>query len=77
MRHRVLVAFIVIVGLAIAAWLYSERMSAIKEKERLWKRHSGNQHSTLVECLDYSHGVQNLMERCMKIDKAVDKALGD
>jgi len=75
MRHRILVAFIVIVGLVIAAWLYNERMTAVKEKEQLWKRHSGDQHSTLAECLEYSDGVPNLMERCVEIEEAVDMAL--
>ena len=77
MRDRIFVAFIVLMGLVMAIWFYSERVTAVTEKERLWKRHSGDQHSTLAECLDYSHGVQNLMERCMEIEEAVDKAVGN
>ncbi len=77
MRHRVLVAFIVIVGLVIAAWLNNERMTAVKEKERLWKSLSRGDHSNLAECLESTQGYSNQMEDCMEIDKAVERAVGD
>ncbi len=77
MRDRIFVTLIVLMGFVMAIWFYSERMTAVTEKERLWKRHSGDQHSTLAECLDYSNRVQNLMERCMEIEEAVDKAVGN
>ena len=74
MRHRILVAVIVIVGLAVAAWFYIERVA---EKERLWKKVSGDQYSTLDECFDYAHGVPGLMESCMQMEERINKSAGN
>jgi hypothetical protein len=62
-----------IVGLAVAVWFYSERVA---EKERLWKKVSGDQYSTLDECIDYAHGVPGLMAICMQMEERVDKGAG-
>ena len=74
MRHRILVAVILIVVLAVAAWFYIERVA---EKERLWKEVSGDQYSTLDECFDYAHGVPGLMEICMQMEERVNRARGN
>jgi len=71
MRHQILLASIVIVVIAVSAWLYFEHGI---EKERLWKKLSGDQFSTLAECLDYAQGVQDLMESCREIEETVNKA---
>ena len=48
-------------------------MTAVTEKERLWKKLSGDQYSTFAECFDYAQGVPGLMEICMETEERVDK----
>ena len=73
MQYRVLMMFIVLLVLAVVAWFYTERVA---EKERLWKEVSGDQYSTLDECLDYAHGVPGLLASCMQMEERVDKGAG-
>ncbi len=77
MRDRIFVAFIVLVGLVMAIWFYNDRMTAVTEQERLWMKISGDQYSTLAECLDYAQGVQDLMESCREIEETVNQTAGE
>jgi len=77
MRDRIFVAFIVLVGLVMAIWFYSERMTAVTEKERLWKKLSGDQYSTFAECFDYAQRVPDHMENCMEIEETVNQTAGE
>ena len=67
MGRRILVAFILIVVLAVAVWFYTERVA---EKERMGKKVSGERYSTFDECIDYAKGVSDQMEKCRENGEA-------
>ncbi len=52
-------------------------MTAVTEKERLWKKVSGDQYSTFAECVDYAQGVPDHMENCMEIEETVNQTAGE